>query len=384
MKIENKIDSLCLKKGSFKMAQKIDFEALKTISPSEIKPLQVLDENGKVIDPNFFPDLSDEQIVELFKQMLWSRVLDERSTKLNRQGRLGFFAPTAGEEASQIASEFAMEKTDFLLPAYRDVPQLVLHGLPLEKAFLWSRGHVLGNEYPEDLAALPPQIIIGAQYVQAAGVALGFKKKGAKNVAYTYTGDGGTSQGDFYEGINFAGAYKAPAIFVVQNNGYAISVPRAVQTAAPTLAQKGLAAGIPGLQVDGMDALAVYLVMSEARNYSVAGNGPVLIETLTYRFGPHTLSGDDPHRYRTADEEAKWKKKDPLVRLRTYLDEKGLWSEEQEEAYIEEVNEQINEAMKKTEQAPKQKVSEYLQNVFVETPPTLEEQIAKFAAKEEA
>src|SRR5699024_10160574 len=146
--------------------------------------------------------------------------------------------------ASQIGSEFAMEKEDYILPAYRDVPQLVLHGLPLYKAFLWSRGHVDGNKYPENFNALPPQIIIGAQYIQAADIALGLNKKDYKNVAYTYTGDGGTSQGDFYEGINFAGAFKAPAIFVVQNNGYAISVPRAKQTAAKTLAQKGVAAGI--------------------------------------------------------------------------------------------------------------------------------------------
>lgn len=365
------------------MASKIDFEALKAISPAEIKPVQVLDEHGKIVAPELFPELDDEQLVELFKKMLWSRILDERSTKLNRQGRLGFFAPTAGEEASQIASEFAMEKEDFLLPAYRDVPQLVMHGLPLEKAFLWSRGHVLGNQYPEDLAALPPQIIIGAQYIQAAGVALGLKKKGSPNVAYTYTGDGGTSQGDFYEGINFAGAFQVPAIFVVQNNGYAISVPRAVQTAAKTLAQKGIAAGIPGIQVDGMDALAVYTVMSEARKYAAAGNGPVLIETLTYRFGPHTLSGDDPHRYRTSDEENEWLQKDPLVRFRTYLDTKGLWSKEQEEDFTAQVNEEITEAMKKTEQAPKQKISTYLENVFVDTPPALEEQIAKFVAKEE-
>lgn len=344
--------------------------------------MRVLDNDGNVVNKDLFPDLSDEQIVELFKKMVWSRVLNERSTKLNRQGRLGFFAPTAGEEASQIGSEFAMEKEDYILPAYRDVPQLVLHGLPLYKAFLWSRGHVDGNKYPENFNALPPQIIIGAQYVQAAGIALGLKKKGSKNVAYTYTGDGGTSQGDFYEGINFAGAFKAPAIFVVQNNGYAISVPRAKQTAAKTLAQKGVAAGIPFVQVDGMDALAMYSVMKAAREYAAAGNGPVLIETLTYRFGPHTLSGDDPKRYRTAEEEQEWKEKDPLIRMRTYLDKKGLWSEEKEKAWTEEVNKEIDEAMVLTEKAPKQKVSEYLKNVFVDTPATIQEQIDKYTKKE--
>lgn len=345
--------------------------------------VQVLDEKGKVVNKDLMPNLSDDQLVELFKEMLWSRILNDRSTKLNRQGRLGFFAPTAGEEASQIGSHFAMEKEDFLLPAYRDVPQLVQHGLPLAKAFQWSRGHIDGNKYPETLKALPPQIIIGAQYVQTAGVALGLKKNGAKNVAFTYTGDGGTSQGDFYEGMNFAGAFKAPAVFYSQNNGYAISVPRHVQTAAPTLAQKAVAVGIPGVQVDGMDALAVYAVSKAARDFAVAGNGPVFIETLTYRFGPHTLSGDDPKRYRTAEEEEEWHAKDPLTRMRLFLTDKGLWSEEKESAWEEEVNAQIDAAMQEVESAPKQKVSEYLKDTFIDTPAVIQEQIDKFVAKEE-
>ncbi len=175
----------------------IDFEQLKK-NGDEFKTVKLLSEEGKILEKGWQPDLSDDELFTLFKQMVWSRILDGRSTKLNRQGRLGFYAPTAGEEASQIASNFVMDKQDFILPAYRDVPQLVLHGLPLYQAFLWSRGHVDGNKYPADFPALPPQIIIGAQFVQAAGVALGFKLKGGqKNVAYTYTGDGGTSQGGF-------------------------------------------------------------------------------------------------------------------------------------------------------------------------------------------
>ncbi len=214
-------------------------------------------------------------------------------------------------------------------------------------------------------------------------MALGLKKNGAKNVAFTYTGDGGTSQGDFYEGMNFAGAFKAPAVFYSQNNGYAISVPRHVQTAAPTLAQKAVAVGIPGVQVDGMDALAVYAVSKAARDFAVAGNGPVFIETLTYRFGPHTLSGDDPKRYRTAEEEEEWHAKDPLTRMRLFLTDKGLWSEEQESAWEEEVNAQIDAAMQEVESAPKQKVSEYLKDTFIDTPAVIQEQIDKFVAKEE-
>src|SRR5699024_6524449 len=154
-----------------------------------------------VVNDKDMPDLSDEDLKELMKRMVYTRILDQRSIALNRQGRLGFYAPTAGQEASQLGSQFALEKEDFLLPAYRDVPQLIWQCLPLYKAFLFSKGHFHGKQMPEEMNALSPQIIIGAQYVQAAGVALGLKKRGKKAVAVTYTGDGGTSQGDFYEGI---------------------------------------------------------------------------------------------------------------------------------------------------------------------------------------
>src|SRR5690554_6037320 len=212
----------------------LDFEKQLKDLEVHFPMVQILDETGKVVNEDLMPDLTDDQLVELFSDMLWSRALNDRSTTLARQGRLGFFAPTAGQEASQLASHFAFDKGDVLFPGYRDIPQLIKHGLPVHKAFLWSRGHVEGNNYPEDFHAIPPQIIIGAQYVQAAGVGLGLKKRGKQNVAFTYTGDGGSSQGDFYEGINFAGAFKANVVFYIQNNGYAISTPRDKQTAATT------------------------------------------------------------------------------------------------------------------------------------------------------
>ena len=360
----------------------IDFEALLEKVNADFPTYQVLDKDGNVVNPDLMPELSDDELVELMTQMVWSRVLHQRSTALNRQGRLGFYAPTAGQEASQLASHFAFEKEDVLLPGYRDVPQLVQHGLPLAEAFLWSRGHVAGNLYPEDLKALPPQIIIGAQYVQAAGVALGLKKRNKKNVVFTYTGDGGSSQGDFYEAINIAGAYKANAVFYIQNNGFAISTPRDKQSSAMTLAQKAVAAGIPGIQVDGMDPLAVYAVSKLARDWSVAGNGPVLIETLTYRYGPHTLSGDDPTRYRSKEMDSEWEAKDPLIRFRNFLTAKGLWSEEKEEAVIEQTKEDIKNAIAEADRVPKQKVSEFLKNMFEVQPQLIKEQIEIYEAKE--
>lgn len=344
--------------------------------------VQVLDTEGNVVNKELMPELSDEELVQLMEDMVWSRILHERSTALNRQGRLGFYAPTFGQEASQLGSVAPLKPEDYLLPGYRDVPQLIKHGLPLHKAFLWSRGHVEGSVYPEDFNALPPQIIIGAQYVQTAGVALGLKKDNKQAVAVTWTGDGGSSQGDFYEGINFAGAYKVPAIFFIQNNGWAISTPRSLQTAAETLAQKAVAVGIPGIVVDGMDILAVYAVTKAAREYALAGNGPVLIESLCYRFGPHTLAGDDPTRYQPEGVQDEWRAKDPLIRFRKFLEKKGLWSQEKEEEVIERTKEEVKEAIKLADQTPKQKVSEFLRNMY-ETPDFVtQEQIDKFEAKE--
>lgn len=348
----------------------------------DFSTVQIMDEEGKIVNEALLGDITDEDMVKFMEEMVWARELFERSTALNRQGRLGFYAPTSGQEASQLGTVLATEKEDFLLPGYRDVPQLIKHGLPLEKAFLWSKGHVAGNDYPEDLKAYPPQIIIGAQYVQTAGVALGIKKNERQAIAMTWTGDGGSSQGDFYEGINFAGAFKAPAIFVVQNNGWAISTPRELQSAAPTLAQKAVAAGIPGIQVDGMDILAVYAITKAAREYAVAGNGPVLIETLCYRYGPHTLSGDDPKRYQPEGIQDEWRAKDPLIRLRKYLTAKGLWDEEKEAAIVQKTKDEVKEAIKAADQVPKQKVSEFLKNMY-ETPDFVtQEQINKFEAKE--
>ncbi len=361
------------------------FDPVKTLHAIEEKfeMFQILNEEGEIVNKDADPNLSDEELVELMTRMVYTRILDQRSISLNRQGRLGFYAPTAGQEASQLASHFALEKEDFILPGYRDVPQMIFHGLPLSMAFLWSRGHFQGSAIPEGVNVFPPQIIIGAQYIQAAGVALGFQKRGTKAVAMTYTGDGGTSQGDFYEGINFAGAYRSPAIFVIQNNQYAISTPRELQTAAKTLAQKGIAAGIPSILVDGMDPLAVYAVTRDARERAINGEGPTFIETICYRYGPHTMAGDDPTRYRTSDTDNEWEKRDPLIRFRKYLEAKGIWNEEKENEVIERAKEEIKEAIKIADAAPKQKVSDFIKIMHKgELPYNLQEQLDIYTEKE--
>ena len=367
------------------MANTTNLDPTKTLHEIEEKfeMFQILNEEGEIVNEAAMPALTDDELVELMSRMVYTRILDQRSISLNRQGRLGFYAPTAGQEASQLASQFALEKEDWILPGYRDVPQIVWHGLPLEKAFLFSRGHFVGNQVPEGVNVLAPQIIIGAQYIQTAGVALGLQKRGEKAVAVTYTGDGGSSQGDFYEGINFAGAFKSPAIFIVQNNQFAISTPRELQTAAKTIAQKGIAAGLPSVLVDGMDALAVYAVTKQARERAINGEGPTFIETMCYRYGPHTMAGDDPTRYRTADTDSEWAKKDPLVRFRKFLEDKGLWTEEKENEVIERAKEEIKVAIKKADATPKQKVTELMDNMYKgDMPFNLKEQYEIYKEKE--
>ncbi|MBH0155719.1 pyruvate dehydrogenase (acetyl-transferring) E1 component subunit alpha [Fictibacillus sp. 5RED26] len=348
----------------------------------QFETFQILSEDGEVVNESAMPNLSDEDLQELMRRMVYTRIWDQRAISLNRQGRLGFYAPVAGQEASMLGTHYALDKEDWILPGYRDIPQMVFHGFPLTQAFLWSRGHFQGGQIPEGVNVLMPQIIIGAQIIQAAGVGFGLKKQGKKNVCITYTGDGGASQGDFYEGLNFAGAYRANTIFVVQNNRFAISVPVEKQSAAKTIAQKAVAAGIEGIQVDGMDVLAVYAATQQARERAISGEGPTLIETLTYRYGPHTMAGDDPTRYRTKDLDNEWEKKDPLVRFRKFLEKKNLWSEEQENKVVEEAKEDIKAAIKKADGAPKQKVTDLIGFMFEDLPFNLREQLEEYTAKE--
>jgi pyruvate dehydrogenase E1 component alpha subunit len=343
------------------------------VSTEQIEPLTVLAPDGTIVNADKMPKLSDDQLKELMRRMVFTRVWDERAVNLGRQGRLGFYAPVSGQEASMIGSEFALNKDDFICPGYRDMPQIVWHGLPLYQAFLYSRGHQHGGQIPQDVHVLMPQIIIGAQILHATGVAMAFKKRNEKRVAITYTGDGGSSEGDFYEGMNFAGSFKLPAIYFVQNNGYAITTPFSKQTAAYSIAHKAIAAGIKGVQVDGMDVLAVYQAVAEAAERGRKGEGATLIEALTYRYRPHSMA-DDTTKYRTKDEELDWEPRDPLTRMRIFLTKKGLWSEEAEAAVKEEAKAAVAENIKKAEATEKMTVGGLIDSMFETTPQHLAEQ----------
>lgn len=342
---------------------------------------QVLNEDGKVVDEAALAEVDDETLVNLMREMVWLQAFDTRMIQFNRQGTLGNYAPAGGQEASQMAPLMACTREDFLVPTYRDVVLTIKHGLPMHQAFLWWRGHIAANQLPDDYHGHIPQVIVGAGIPHAAGVAMGKKLRGDNHVALVYCGDGATSQGDFYEGLNFAGVYKAPLITIVQNNLYAISVPLAQQTAAATIAQKAVSVGIAALRVDGMDPVAMYLATARARQWAVEGNGPVLIEALTYRTGPHTMS-DDPKRYRSGEEVAQWEAKSPLVRLRKYLVEKGLWEESQEAEIVEGVHAEMKEALKQMGRIEPQKVTDFLRATFEVPPPNIKEQIEIYQAKE--
>ncbi|SMF86292.1 pyruvate dehydrogenase E1 component alpha subunit [Paenibacillus uliginis N3/975] len=343
----------------------------------EVETLSVLSPDGEIVNKDLLPKLTDDQLKEIMYRMVFTRTWDDRAVNLGRQGRLGFYAPVSGQEATMVGSEFALEKEDFVCPGYRDMPQIVWHGLPLYQAFLYSRGHQHGGEIPEGVNVLMPQIIIGAQILHAMGIAMAYKLKKQKQVVITYTGDGGSSEGDFYEGLNYAGVYKLPVIFFVQNNGYAITTPFSKQTAALSIAHKAIAAGIKGVKIDGMDVLAVIKAVQDAAERGRNGEGATLIEAVTYRFRPHSLS-DDATKYRSKEEEGQWSEKDPIARFAKYLEKKGLWTEEDTARVRDEAKAKVNEQIKKAEQTAKMTVPGLIDSMFEQTPKHLEEQKADF------
>lgn len=359
---------------------KLDFDKLVDGYKDDFKMFQVLNEKGKVVDKETMEQFTDEELVELMEDIVWGRALDERTIILNRQGALANYATAGGQEASQFGTLKGLEDGDFLVPGYRDIGVAMKHGLPMHQAFMWYRGHVNGNKYDKDFQMMVPQVVVAGGITHAMGVAFAKKRRNEENVVLAFTGDSATSEGDFYEGINFAGAYGVPLIVVVQNNGYGISVPVHEQTAAETLAQKGVAAGIASIQVDGMDPVATFAATRKAREYALENNKPVLIETMTYRYGPHTMS-DDPTRYRTDEELGAWIEKDPIVRLRTYLKGKDLWDESREDEIKEEVNQQAREAIEKMNEEPEMTIVELLENMYEVNPPNIQEQIDYYKEK---
>lgn len=328
----------------------------------EFETMQYLNEAGE-LSATAQIERDGQMFLEMYQWMLKMRKTDEKLLRMQRQGRIGTYAPFSGQEAAQIGSAFALEKTDWMCPSYRDLAAALVHGMPFEQVLHYVKGHLYGGRTPEDVNILPIQIIIAAQTLHATGIAMAAKLKGETTVAVSYCGDGATSEGDFHEALNFAAVYRLPAIFFVQNNQYAISVPLKQQMASKTIAQKAIAYGMHGVQVDGNDVVAVYEVMKEAVARARSGEGPTLIEALTYRFGPHTTS-DDPTKYRAAEEAEEWKKKDPLLRMKKWLVREGLWTEEQEAELVAAFEQELDVMIEENEQEVVPGIEESFEYVY--------------------
>lgn len=323
--------------------------AVSEIASFSISRLQVLDETGEP-DEALVPELTDEQLLALHRWMVLSREADQRMLNLQRQGRLGTFPPCIGQEAVAVGAASAMQERDWLVPAYRELGARLLRGEPLDNTLLYYNGYEEGSSYdPQQLRMMPTQVILGSQVPHAVGLAYALRARGETDAAVLcFNGDGATSQGDFHEGLNFAGIWRAPVVFVVQNNGWAISVPRSTQTRAETLAQKAIAHGIPGVQVDGNDVLAVHRATAEALDRARGGEGPTLIEAVTYRLMMHTTA-DDPRKYRDEAEEQEAWKRDPIPRFRAFLEQRGLWDEARQEKLVSQLRAEIDAAVKRME-----------------------------------
>ncbi len=323
--------------------------------------LSILDSDGK-LDTKLEPKLSPDDLKRLYRAMVLGRRLDERMLKLQRQGRIGTFAPIKGQEASQMGSVFTLTPTDWMVPSFRDTASMLWRGWPIEKILALFAGRLEGSQPAPEQRDLPIAIPVATQLPHAVGIAYGIQYRGEDAVVMAYFGDGATSEGDFHEACNFAGVWHVPVVFVCQNNQWAISVPLKKQTNSRTIAQKASAYGFPGIQVDGNDVLAVYAAAGEAIARARAGNGPTLIECKTYRWHGH--SEHDKAFYRTDEELAMWKSRDPIPTFTTYLTGLHALSDEKLKEIEGRVAATIDDAVEFAMNAPDPKPEDALTDLY--------------------
>jgi pyruvate dehydrogenase E1 component alpha subunit len=323
---------------------------LKTIATGEVQRLEILSVDGTV-DSSLMPKVKDELLLKMYRLMYQIRAFDERAILLQRSGRLGTYPMITGQEATQCIPPLALKPSDWVVPTYRGGGVYFARGMQMRYALLYWAGDDRGTHFPDGVNDMIFSIPVGTHLTQVAGLAWGekFKKKGG--VALTYCGDGTSSKGDLHEALTFAGQFKLPAIYIIENNGWAISVPRSRQSAGKTLAQKAWGYGVTGIQVDGNDALAVYKATADAVARARKGEGPTLIECETYRMSHHTTA-DDATRYRSNKEVESWKKKDPLARMKKFLIARKLWNEQKEKALVKETISWIDGEVKAYESFP--------------------------------
>jgi pyruvate dehydrogenase E1 component alpha subunit len=330
----------------------------------KVEYLQILDENGNC-DESLKPILSNDEVKKLYEMMVLIRVFDQKAFNMQRQGRLGTYIQFKGQEACQIGSALALEDNDFLFPMYRNSGLLIARKHPIVQVLQYWAGDERGLRSPENVNNFPIAIPVGTHTIHAVGAALAAKLRNTKQITITYFGDGGTSKGDFHEAMNFAGVFNVPAVFICENNQYAISVPRKKQTKAETIAQKAIAYGFEGIQVDGMDVFAVYKATKEAVNKARSGKGPTLIECFTYRMCDHSTS-DDASRYRSKEELELWAKKDPIERLEKYMRKKNLLDDAYKEKVIKQSQTIVEQAVTSFEKLPAPDPKDIFKYVFAE------------------
>jgi pyruvate dehydrogenase E1 component alpha subunit len=334
-------------------------------------------------DAKLEPDLSDEDLMKMYRYLVLVRKFSERGMNLQRQGRIGFFIDSTGQEACQIGAGFALNANDWVYPTYRDVGVCFLRGVPMRLTFDQLYGNsedvLKGRQLGVHWGYKDKNIVIygspvAAQILHAVGTAFAVKYKNHKVVTLTFFGDGATSQGEFHAAMNFAGVFKLPVVFFCENNQYAISLPVRRQTASENIAMKAWGYGFEGTQVDGNDILAVYKATKDAIDKARSGGGPTLIEGVTYRMGGHSTA-DDPSKYRNQNEVELWKKRDPIMRYGIYLTKKGLLSEQFDRKIQQEAESEVAEAVKEAEKIPPPNLSTMFTDVFEEMPWHLREEM---------
>jgi 2-oxoisovalerate dehydrogenase E1 component alpha subunit len=356
----------------------------------ELELIRVLDDEGNVVDPGREPRIEPAELRRIYETMLTVRLLDERMLRLQRQGRIGFYVTATGEEAAVVGPAHALRPGDWIYSSYREVGAALHRGYPLRtflnQLFGNAEDPVKGRQMPvhhsiRTLNFVSVSSPVGTQIPQAVGIAMAARLQGKDDVALTYFGDGATSTGAFHIACNFAAVRKAPCIFVCRNNGWAISVPRALQTASATFAQKAVAYGMPGVLVDGNDVLALVHATAEAALRARRGEGPTLIEARTYRRGAHS-SSDDPTVYRDPDEPREWEPHDPLPRFRRYLEARQLWSSDDESRLRASFDQTLAATLREVEKVnPRPPLESMFDDVYRDRPWHLGEQLAEAEAK---
>jgi 2-oxoisovalerate dehydrogenase E1 component alpha subunit len=335
----------------------------------------VVDESGKV-HPEHEPKLTKKQVMTLYETLIRLKTLEGRMMNLQRAGRIGFYGGSVGQEATATGSAFALEPQDWVFPQYREPGAALVRGITMETLLYQfmstakdiGKGRQMPVHYGDKHANFVTiSSVVGSQVPLAAGAAWAMRLCKKDEVAIVYFGDGGTSTQDFHVGMNMAGVFRAPCVFWCNNNQYAISIPREKQTAAKTLAQKAVAYGFEGIQCDGQDIIAVYAAAKYAADKARKGGGPTMVESVTYRLGPHS-SSDDPSLYRTAQEAEMWRKRDALERLKHYLRAKGWYEPEEEERLNRAADEEVSHAIEAAEKAGPPSWTTLLEDVYADMP----------------